>query len=305
MVATEFLVAADDGGKRLDDYLSPRLPLLSRTKMRVLIASGAVMRNGLPVNAGNRLRERDHVAVRWDPTKLSPLPPEPAELDVLWEDAKLAAIHKPAGMLMHPTKGVKRGTLAGALLALWNPWLREDQLLEPEGCSVVWPHFVHRLDRETSGVVLVARNDATARAMSSRFLQGEVCKEYLAILDGEAPLGEVVVNKPIARVSEEAPHYCVHDDGVAAHSIVRVLSHSQGLSLALLRPITGRTNQLRIHTAHLGFPILGDTSYGASPALRLFLHAWSLRFPHPEDDREVRISAPVPESFLEFGFPAP
>lgn len=300
MVAVEFVVATDFCGQRLDEFLLPRLPLLSRTKLKVLLASGSVSRNGSPGNPGTRLRAGDRIHVQWNPAKLPPLPPEPAPIEILWQDAGLVAVNKPAGMLMHPTMGVKRGTLAGVLLARWNPWLREGHLVQPEGCPVIWPHFVHRLDRETSGVVLAAQDSSTAKALSIHLARGGFRKEYLAILEGEAPYGELLVDKAIARVSDVAPHWRVSSEGATAASRIRILHHTQGLSLAVMRPITGRTNQLRIHAAHLGFPILGDVAYGASAAPRLFLHARRLGFPHPSDASMVTVSAPIPEPFKTF-----
>lgn len=304
MQAAEFVVTPEASGSRLDAYLSPRLPLLSRTKIRVLLASRAVHRNGRAATGGERLREGDRVRVQWDPAKLPPVPPEPFPLAVLWEDAHLAAIDKPAGMLMHPTMGVKRGTLAGALLAAWNPWLHEGLLVNPEARQVQWPHFAHRLDRETSGVVLVARDEDTARGLAESFARRQVGKEYLAILEGEMPDGEVTVTEPIARVSESAPHWRIDAAGALAASVIRVLARDGGRSLALLQPVTGRTNQLRIHAAYHGFPILGDVAYGAPAAERLFLHAWRLAFPHPEHRGLVQTEAPVPASFAN-AWPGP
>lgn len=297
VVSAEFEVASEEAGCRVEDYLSPRLPLLSRTKLRVLLARQSVTREGRALTTGIRLKAGDKLQLRWDTREILPLPPEPTELAVLWEDGALVAVDKPAGMLVHPTLGVKRGTLTGALLANWNPWLHEGLLLHAGATPVVWPSFLHRLDKDTSGVVLVAKERDTARAISADFVARTVHKSYLAILEGEVAEDTVRVDAPIARIAEEAPHFGVRGDGAFAISLLRVLGRVQGRSLVLLHPLTGRTNQLRVHAAHLGHPILGDVSYGAGANERMFLHAWRIAFTHPATGEAVVVNAPAPAAF--------
>ncbi|MCW5962843.1 MAG: RluA family pseudouridine synthase [Bryobacterales bacterium] len=293
---------------RLDAYLAPRLPLLSGTKLRVLLMQSGVLRNGLRVTGGDRLRPGDVVDICWDPSRLPPLFPEPYSLSILWEDALLVAVDKPAGMLVHPTMGVKRGTLANALLALWNPWLREELLVDESATPVIWPHFLHRLDRETSGVVLVARNRESASRLGKQWAARGVRKQYLAIMEGRLPAGWSMVDAPIGRVADTAPHWQATPGGMSAQSYLYPLACEAGLTLALLEPVTGRTNQLRIHTASLGRPIVGDVAYGATAAGRLCLHAWRLMFNHPQCDSMVTVEAPPPSAFQQqwpAAFPSP
>lgn len=299
VIEARFSVSGNHAGMRIEAWLALRIPLLSATKLRVLLANGSVLRNGHQAVAGHRLRAGDAVHVCWEPALLPPLPPEPRPLSVVWEHGSLVAIDKPAGMLMHPTRGVKRGTLAGALLGNWNPWLREDTFLNDAATPVVWPHFVHRLDRETSGLVLVARDPDTASQMGKLWAQREVRKFYAAILEGEMPTGGRVVDAPIGRVSEVAPHWQVTPTGASAQSRFVVVASHAGRSLAILSPLTGRTNQLRVHAASNGHPIAGDTPYGAASAARLFLHAWRLILPYPSEAKPLLLEAPLPEAFRD------
>ena len=299
MVDAQFLVDERDAGLRADNYLSPRLPLLSRTKLRLLFSAGNVLRNGLVTTGGIRLRADDRMSVQWNPATLPPVFPEQAALVVLCDDGQVTAIEKPSGMLMHATMGVKRGTLTNALLGLWNPWLRAEMLVNEQARPVVWPRFLHRLDRETSGVVLAVRDATTAATLGTLLARGKLRKQYLAILDGEFPVDSQVISQPIARVAEVAPHWRVDPGGAHATSVVTVVARSSGCTLALLEPLTGRTNQLRIHLSWSGYPILGDTAYGARESERLFLHAWRIAFPHPEPDRQTQVESSPPASFLE------
>ncbi len=292
------MVRDGEARQRLDAYLAPRLPLLSGTKLRVLFAQGGVLRNGLRATGGEVPKPLDTIAIHWDPARLPPVLPEPYPLELPWEDVQICAVNKPAGMLMHPTVGVKRGTLTNAMLALWNPWLHEGLLVNEDATPVVWPRFVHRLDRDTSGVVLVARDAGTASRLGKQWAARGVAKQYLAIMEGTLKPGMLEVDEPIARVAETKPHWQVSPDGAPALSRLRALAWQTGRTLAMLEPVTGRTNQLRIHAARLGHPIVGDVAYGARPASRLFLHALTLRFPHPENGAWMRVEAEPPLAFL-------
>jgi 23S rRNA pseudouridine1911/1915/1917 synthase len=299
MVDANFTVDSLQASQRIDAFLAPRLPLLSRTKLRILLASGKVLRNGVEATAGMRLRVGDRVAVEWDPHALPPVLPEELPVPVVFEDAWLAAVNKPAGMLMHATSGVKRGTLCNAILGLWNPWLHPSLYTNKAATPVKWPFFVQRLDRETSGLVLIARSASVAAKVGKCFLDRRAGKSYVAILDGEVPSAVCTVDEPIGRVSEEQPQWRCHQEGATARSTVTVLAKGGGRTLALLQPHTGRTNQLRIHTAWIGHPILGDRVYGGNAAERVFLHAWRLEVPHPIGGEPLLLEAPLPAVFMQ------
>jgi 23S rRNA pseudouridine1911/1915/1917 synthase len=298
MLCVDFSVGQADAGLRVERFLAPRLPLLSRTKLRVLLAAGSVLRDGQAVSAGVRLRAGDRLQVSWDPRQLPAVLPEDLPIRCVYADESLVAVDKPPGMLMHATSGVKRGTLCNALLAMWNPWLHEELLVNYDARPVVWPHFVQRLDRETSGLLVAARHADAAAKLGRLFAERRVQKGYLAILEGEMTQPDCTVAEPIARVSEEPPHWQRTEEGAEARSTITVIATAGGKTLALLQPHTGRTNQLRIHCGWAGHAILGDVAYGAAAAERLFLHSWRLRVAHPVSGDPLLLEAAVPESFL-------
>ncbi len=295
-VECEFEVPAAAAAQRVEHWLAPRLPLLSATKLRVLFTQHDIRCNGRVIPSGYRLRTGDRIQLLWDPARLPPLLPEPLPLELLYQDQELLAVDKPAGMLMHPTMGVKRGTLANAILALWNPWLTSQHLVNPTAEPVFWPYFLHRLDRETSGVVLIARKRSTASLMGRQWTAHAVHKCYVAILEGTMDGPELIVDAAIGRVADQAPHWQVTPQGAPAQSRIQPILQQDGQTLCILQPITGRTNQLRIHAASIGHPIAGDIAYGAAESTRLFLHAWTLCFEHPYSGHETTVEAPLPSA---------
>ncbi len=300
MTEYRFETRPEEAGSRVDEYLARRFPLLSQTKLRGLVAAGSATRSGIALSIGQRLHAGDVVEFRWDPARIPCGYPEPLPLEVLWEDRFLLAVNKPAGMLVHPTRGVKRGTLTNLLLSHLNPKLTSAEVIPEGGEPTFWPRFIHRLDRETSGVILAAKDSASASSLGRALASGEFSKSYIAILCGSAPNGRFEVREPIGRHDDAPPHWSVSPDGQPALSIFEPLVPARsGLSLWNLQPVTGRTNQLRIHAAHLGAPILGDALYGGGAASRLMLHAWKLRFPHPASGGTVSVSAPIPPPFRE------
>lgn len=300
MTEYRFEVGPEEEGSRVDAYLAKRFPLLSQTKLRGLIAAGAACRAGNALSIGQRLKARDAISFCWDPARTPCCYPESMPLEVLWEDPLLLVLNKPAGMLVHPTRGVKRGTLTNGLLAYLNPRLGHAEVTPEGGEPTLWPRFVHRLDRETSGAVLVAKDGASAAALGKALASGQFSKSYLAIASGILDRDRHEVREPIRRHDGEPPHWRASAEGQAAFSIIEPLAtRGVALSLCRMQPVTGRTNQLRIHSAHLGAPILGDILYGGATAGRLMLHAWSLAFPHPASGEIVSVTAPIPQAFRE------
>lgn len=294
-----FVVEGEEAGSRVDEYLSRRFPLLSRTKLRALIGAGAAMRAGLALSIGQRLAVDEVIEFEWNPDRVPGCPPEAMPLEILWEDPCLLAVNKPPGMLVHPTRGVKLGTLTNGLLAHLNPNLDAAEYVRAEGEPVLWPRFVHRLDRDTSGVVLTAKTRESARILGKALAAGRISKVYLAIIHGQPAERRREAREPIRRFDEGPPYWRAAPDGQAALSIVETLETWNGLSLARMRPVTGRTNQLRIHAAAMDTPILGDVTYGGPPADGLMLHAWRIAFRHPESDKRVTITAPIPKRFRD------
>jgi 23S rRNA pseudouridine1911/1915/1917 synthase len=246
-------------GQRIDEFLFAALPEVSRHGIRRLIAHGLVTVDGAARTAGNRLcaGERVRVPERLDRFSVAG---EDLGLTVLFEDESIIAIDKPSGMLAHPTSQERTGTAVNALMGR---------------LSGARPHLLHRLDRGTSGVLVAAKTDEAARELGALFETRQIDKRYLAIVASEPAWEQADVDTPIERYSDgRAPKWNTGENG--AEALTR-LTKLRG-RLIQAEPWTGRTNQIRIHCASIGLPIVGDTAYGGPPAERLFLHALELEF---------------------------
>jgi 23S rRNA pseudouridine1911/1915/1917 synthase len=270
-VSSDAAARAGRLGPRLDDFLADRAPLMSRMHLQSSVRSGAVLVDGRREPPGFRLHAGAQVEARLDAARASAMTPEAIPLDVIWEDEVLAVIVKPAGMLVHPTRGVKGGTLANALSGRWNT----------AASPPIRPVFVHRLDKGTSGLMVVAKTREAGAQLSLSFASGSVSKRYYAWLDGVIAEDERMIDAPIARSSEQRPQWRVSAEGKPSLTRLRTLRREPQRTLVELLPITGRTNQLRIHCASIGHPVTGDGAYGGSGAERLFLHSSHLAFPDP------------------------
>lgn len=288
-VSPDAAARAGRRGPRLDDFLADRVPLVSRMQLQSSVRSGAVLVDGRRVPPGFRLHAGAQVEAQLETGRASAMTPESIPVEIAWEDEHLAVVVKPAGMLVHPTLGVKTGTLANALSGLWNR----------TGRPPLRPVFVHRLDKETSGLLAVTKTREAGANLAKSFAAGQVEKRYLAWLDGVVREDERTIDAPTARVCEEKPQWRVNPSGKPARTELAVLRRTGCQTLVRLTPVTGRTNQLRIHTASIGHPIAGDIVYGARPAPRLFLHASELAFPHPTDARRLELSAPPRDDFWQ------
>jgi 23S rRNA pseudouridine1911/1915/1917 synthase len=241
------------------------------------------------------VREGDVVVVEIPPPPEVAVGPEEAPLRVIYEDADLAVVDKEAGMVVHPGSGNRSGTLAAALLH------RFGTLSLAGGADR--PGIVHRLDKETSGCLVVARSDAAHRALSAQFAGREVGKRYLAAVEGCPARPEGVVEARIGRDPHHRQRMAVVSGaaGKAATTRYRVLGVHGGSALVLCDLLTGRTHQIRVHLRHLGHPVLGDAVYGKPPrpgwVPRLMLHAWRLTFTHPSSGERLTFEAPVPSEF--------
>ena len=282
-------------GKRLDQALHEQLPEFSRSRLQDWIKRGRVLVNGAPGRSSRVLRAGDRIDV--EPAELPPLRavPEAIPLRVLYEDPDLVAIDKPAGMVVHAGAGVHTGTLVNALLH------RFDSLSALGGESR--PGIVHRLDRYTSGVLLVAKNDAAHRALAAQFAGRQVEKTYLALVHGNVAADRGRIEKPIARDPRHRVRMTARlARGRAAWTEYRVLRRFGNFTFLKVRIGTGRTHQIRVHLSSIGHPVAGDRLYGApaapagqSPHERFFLHAHRIRFQHSFTGQPVEIESPLPE----------
>ena len=299
------LTDADAAGSRLDVWLARSLPSLSRARLQALIEEGHVLLDGARARASTRLREGQGVSVHVPAPVPAEPRPEDIPLSVLYQDAHLLVIDKPAGLVVHPGAGRAGGTLVNALL-------RHVGDLSGIG-GVLRPGIVHRLDRGTSGLLVVAKDDDTHRALVRQFASRSVEKEYLALVHGlparprgevEAPIGRDPVHR--RRMSIRAPR------GRQARTSWAVEETFDGAALLRVRIHTGRTHQIRVHLASIGHPVVGDAVYGgtrtpssrraaAREALRSFprpaLHAGRLAFSHPATGERLAFVAPLPADF--------
>jgi 23S rRNA pseudouridine1911/1915/1917 synthase len=286
--------AQPDAGRRLDLFLQQQFPEHSRSRLQSWIKAGRVLVNGRPERASHLLREADEIHV--EPAALAPLAAtaEDIPLTVLYEDDDLVAIDKPAGMVVHAGAGVRSGTLVNALLS------RFDSLSTAGGD--LRPGIVHRLDRYTSGVLLVAKTDTAHRNLAAQFASRSVRKIYLALVHGAVKADRGRIEKPISRDPSRRIRMTARlSQGRAAWSEYRVLRRLDGFTLLEVLIGTGRTHQIRVHLSSIGHPVVGDRLYGAPaevpghpPLGRFFLHAASIRFAQPKTGESIEISAPLP-----------
>jgi len=289
-----FTASSDDASKRLDQLLRERFPQCSRARLQEWIRSGGVLVAGLPSRASHTVRAGETIEV--EPADPPPLraTPETIPLAVLYEDDDLVAIDKPAGMVVHAGAGVRTGTLVNALLG------RFDALSGVAG--ELRPGIVHRLDRFTSGVLLVAKNDQAHRNLAAQFASRQVEKVYFALVHGLVKAGSGRIDRPIARDPVRRARMTARlAEGRAAWSQYRVLRRFHGFTLLEVKIGTGRTHQIRVHLSSIGHPVAGDTLYGAPstvegmpPLGRYFLHSHRIRFRLPSTGEEISIESPLP-----------
>jgi 23S rRNA pseudouridine1911/1915/1917 synthase len=311
-----FQVTADAAGKRLDQFLAAQLPEISRARVQQLISQGKVHVNEAEAKPSLRLRGGEHIAIL-GPAQVPPLRalPEDISLDIVYEDDDLAVINKPAGMMVHAGAGAthdqrNRGTLVNALL------YRFGQLSGLGGESR--PGIVHRLDKATSGLIIVAKNDIAHRKLATEFSRRRVKKTYIALVHGWLKLDRGTISSSISRDRIRRTRMTTRRQGgreaITHYTVSRRIDSKFGrFSLLEVRIDTGRTHQIRVHLASLGHPVVGDTLYGAPRVMhskdasnislpRNFLHAAALHFYHPRSGQELSFSVPLPdelESFLK------
>jgi 23S rRNA pseudouridine1911/1915/1917 synthase len=299
----EFPVDAHAAGERLDLFLAAKVPHLSRSRLQALIRQGHVTLAGKPAKPGDKVRAGATVAVTEPPAEPSLLEPEDIPLDILYEDADLLVLNKPAGLVVHPAAGHARHTLVHALLA-------HCASLSGIG-GEQRPGIVHRLDKDTSGCLVVAINDTAHAHLSRQFAGRSVTKIYLALVQGcfAGPRSGSIENQ-IGRHPVHRKKMAVLDrGGRSARTTWRVAQELPGVGTLVECTLhTGRTHQIRVHLKHLGHPLLGDALYAPRMAghyPRQMLHAWKLGFTHPRTGKAIQFCSPLPEDFRLAGVRAP
>ena len=291
---TVLTVEPASAGARLDRWLTERFPALSRARLQTLIRGGLVRVDGAVLKAAHRLRGGESVEIEIPPPAAEELEPEPTALSVVYEDDSVLVVDKPAGMVVHPGAGRAHGTLAAAVLAH-----------SPTVAGVGGPRrpgIVHRLDKDTSGLLVIAKTQAAYDDLVAQLAARTVTRRYLAVVHGRVRAAAGVINAPIGRHPRDRVKMAVRPAGRGKRAVTRyrVLERFPHFTLLELHLETGRTHQIRVHLASLGHPVVGDQVYG-KPRLRppveldgYALHAAGLTFVHPAFRKSVELDAPVP-----------
>jgi 23S rRNA pseudouridine1911/1915/1917 synthase len=289
------IVPKETGGARLDRYLATELAQFSRSRLQQLIRTGFVKLNGEEARPREIVHPGDTVDLTVPPLQKIDNLPEDIPLDVLFEDQDLIVINKPAGLVVHPGAGHREHTLVNALL---------NHCTNLSGIGgMERPGIVHRLDKETSGCLVVAKNDEAHRGLAEQFAERTVDKIYLALAAGNLRKISGVIEAKISRHPIHRQRMSVATTrGRSAKTEYRVLRFGNGISLIECKLHSGRTHQIRVHLHHLGHPVLGDKIYGAKSTkgfARQMLHAWKLGFRHPRTEEWKDFTSPLPKDFEE------
>ena len=276
-----------DVGQRLDKYINGLFSDFSRSFIQNLIENGQILVNNKKVKTGEKLKLGDNVSVDFVPPKPLEAKPQMIDFTIVYEDSDLLVIDKPQGLVVHPCQTTKEGTLVNGLL---------EKVKDLSGINgVLRPGIVHRLDKNTSGLMLVAKNDFTHNALAEMIAKKEVKRKYYALLDGVVWDNEGKIETYLARDKKDRKKYAVSSDGKLAISLYKVVKRFATATLVEFSLVTGRTHQLRVHFAHIDCPITGDDMYGsASEAIgRHALHAARLSFPHPRTGERINAASPL------------
>ena len=289
------ILYADIPGERLDAFLARTAENLSRSAAQKLIEEGHVTRNGKPGKKNDKLSLGDQVEYTIPQAKPVDIQPTQMQLDIVYEDEDLLVINKPKGLVVHPAPGHSDDTLVNGLL-----YALGDDLSGING--ELRPGIVHRIDRDTSGLIIAAKNDVAHQKLAAQLQDHTLARVYRCIVTGRLREDSGTVDAPIGRCPTDRKKMAVVSGGRNAVTHWRVLDRYPGFTYVECRLETGRTHQIRVHMAHLGHPILGDTVYGAKrpvPGLQgQCLHAAGLKFIHPRTEGMVELSCPLPEEFL-------
>ena len=282
---------------KLGDYLFDNLNGLSKMYLRELIRDGKCEVNGAHENSGYRLRPKDFIEIEADMSRGTAMKPQQIALEIIYEDPHIIVINKPAGMLVHPTHRDKNETLLNGLVYHLNRSRGDSSNASAdERASFIRPSLPHRLDKQTSGLIVAAKSLQAHRRLSSDLFHKRVEKRYLARVEGMVADDEGLIDLPIGRFADEKL-WSVKADGKASLTRYWVRQRMSDTTLLELEPVTGRTNQLRIHCQSVGHPIVGDTARDGRPFQRLCLHAYRLAFSHPVHKDPLRFEVEVPVEF--------
>ncbi len=285
----EFQIKEKFHKKRLDEFLFNEFQAMSKAYLRGVVKNGWCELNGYAANTGKKLRTNDFVEIMVDFERSKGMNAEKMLLTIVYEDQEIVVINKPAGMLVHPTNYERNGTLLNGLTYYLNH--------ESKSGMFIRPHLIHRLDRETSGLILIGKNPRASRILCGQFKQKSFGKKYLALVEGVVEKDSGEINASIGR-DEIEKRWKVVKDGKISQTKFMVLRRFASRTLLELEPVTGRTNQLRIHCDHIGHPILGDEMHTDKSFQRLCLHASKLSFRHPNSGEHLEFRADILSEFI-------
>ena len=291
-----YSVSYKDSGKRIDQFLVEKDFSLSRARVQTLIKDGFVKVNNKEVKCSYKVKLSDNIHLIIPSEKPLELRPEPIDFEIIYEDPYIIVIDKPAGLVIHPAPGHYQGTLVHGLLYKCND-------LSGIG-GVLRPGIVHRLDKDTSGIMLVAKDDLSHRHLINQFKEGIIDKEYWALVHGPVKEKEGIINMPITRHPVKRKQMYVSESGKKAITLWRKIADlSNDIALISANPRTGRTHQIRVHMSYIGYPILGDHIYGRKRgrfASRQMLHSKRIAFQHPGTGKKLEFSSHLPEDMKRF-----
>lgn len=288
-----YTFVAEITGLRLDKFVGERCPELSRTHAQQLIHSGFITVNGKSAKSSLKLDVGDKVDIVIPPEPPSQLTPENIPLKIVYEDADLLVVDKPAGLPVHPSPGHPAHTLVNAVIN-YLPSIAKD-------ADSLRPGIVHRLDKDTSGLIIIAKNRLAQANLSQQFKNRIVKKTYITLVQGKITQEKGIIEAAIGRDSSHRQRMAIVAGGREARTEYRVVKYIGNYSLLEIKPETGRTHQIRVHLAAIGFPVVGDVTYGLkSPRLpRQFLHASEITFKLPSTDKEITLKSPLPQDLQQ------
>ncbi len=287
-------ITKENEGKRLDKFLGDLFTDFSRSHLQNLIEKGEVLCNGKVVKTGWKLKEGDEVALDIQPAVPLKVEAQDVDFDIVFEDDDLIVVNKPQGLVVHPCESKKDGTLVNGLLA---------KISNLSGINgVLRPGIVHRLDKDTAGLMLVAKNDFSHNRLAEMIKNKEVKRKYLALLSGVVWENSGKIQTFLARDKNNRKKYAVSSEGKQAISLFEVKRRYQNATLVEFSLITGRTHQIRVHSAYIGHPVVGDAVYGrADKNLKgQLLFSYSLEFVHPRTGQEMKFELPLPDYFQNY-----
>ena len=292
----ELIVKKEEINQRIDSYISKKNEDISRVTVQRLIEEEKILVNGKKTKASYKVQENDQITIEEEKPKEISLKAQNIPIEVIYEDNDIIVVNKPKGLVVHPANGNPDGTLVNAIMAICK-----DSLSGIGG--EIRPGIVHRLDKDTSGILIVAKNDKAHIALSEQIKKHEVEKTYIALVKGVVKENEATIDMPIGRSTSDRKKMAVMKAGKNAVTHIKVLKRYNKYTLLQVNIETGRTHQIRVHLSYIGYPIIGDCTYSNGKnefgVVGQCLHAKCLEFKHPITGAEMKLEAPLPKYFEE------